>query len=76
MVKAIVNISEEANRVINIVKAKHGLKDKSEALNFIVSEFEEDILEPQFRPEFLESLKEARHEKFRKVKNFKDIFEK
>ena len=74
MVKAIVNISEEANRVINIVKAKHGLKDKSEALNFIVSEFEEDILEPQFRPGFIDSISKAEKGPFRKIKSIKDIF--
>ena len=33
MVQAMVNISEEANRVLNIVKAQYGLKDKSEAIS-------------------------------------------
>ncbi len=38
MVQAIVKIDEDANRIINIVKAKYGLKDKSEAINIIAKE--------------------------------------
>jgi len=33
MVKAIVTIDDRTNRIINIVKAKYGLKDKSQAIN-------------------------------------------
>ena len=36
MVKAIVELDEHSNRVINVVKAKYGLKDKSEAIEKIV----------------------------------------
>ena len=52
MVQAIININENANRVLNIVKAKYGFKDKSEAINLVVSEFEENLLEPELRPEY------------------------
>ncbi|MDL5502940.1 MAG: DUF2683 family protein, partial [Candidatus Methanoperedens sp.] len=54
MVKAIVNINERANRVLNIVKAKHGLKTKSDAINKVVSEYGKSLLEPELRPEFIE----------------------
>ena len=53
MVQAIINISEKANRVLNIVKAKHGLKDKSEAINIMAEEYGESILEPELRPEYI-----------------------
>ena len=52
MVQAIININENANRVLNIVKAKYGFKDKSEAINLVVSKFEENLLEPELRPEY------------------------
>ncbi len=58
MVKAIVDISEHANRIINIVKAKEGLKDKSQAIEKIVEDFEDKILEPPFKPEFVQELLE------------------
>ena len=56
MVQAVINISERTNRVLNIVKAKYGLNDKSEAINLVVKKFEEDSLEPELRPEYIEEL--------------------
>ena len=56
MVQAMIDIKEEANRVLNIVKAKYGLRDKSEAINLIVSEYEESFLEPELRPEYKKKL--------------------
>lgn len=52
MVQAVINIEENTNRVLNIVKAKFGLKDKSEAINLVVSEYEQTTLEPELRPEY------------------------
>ena len=52
MVQAVINIDENTNRVLNIVKAKFGLKDKSQAINLVVSEYEENTLEPELRPEY------------------------
>ena len=52
MVQAVINIDENTNRVLNIVKAKFGLKDKSEAINLVVNEYEQAALEPELRPEY------------------------
>ena len=70
MVKAIVTIDERTNRILNIVKAKYGLKDKSQALNLMAKQFETCVLEPELRPEFIESLKASEKEKTVKVKDF------
>ena len=56
MVQAVIDIPESANRVLNIVKAKHGLKDKSEAVIMVIKEYEEEILEPELRPEYKQKL--------------------
>ncbi len=64
MVQAVVNLDENANRVLNIVKAMYGLKDKSQAINLVVHEYEEDILEPELRPEYLEKLNRIRKGKY------------
>ncbi|MBI4162180.1 MAG: DUF2683 family protein [Candidatus Aenigmarchaeota archaeon] len=74
MVKAIVNLDERSNRIINIVKAKYGLKDKSEAIEQITKEYEQELLEPEFKPEFVESVIQASKGKFKKVKNTSDLF--
>lgn len=56
MVQAIINVEENVNRVLNIVKAKFGLKDKSQAINLVVQEYEENFLEPELRPEYKDKL--------------------
>ncbi len=52
MVQAVINVDEHTNRVLNIVKAKFGLKDKSQAINMVVLEYEQTALEPELRPEY------------------------
>ena len=54
MVQAIINIDENANRILNIIKAKFGLKDKSEAINRMAEQYEEEVLEPELKPEYIE----------------------
>ena len=70
MVQAIVNINDEANRVLNIVKAKHGLRTKSEAINIVVNEYGKSLLEPELRPEFIEKIKARQKEKTVKITDF------
>ena len=60
-----INIDENANRVLNIVKAKFGLKDKSEAIDLMAQQYEDLILEPELRPEFIKKMiKMKKTEKF------------
>ena len=64
MVQAVIDIEDKTNRVLNIVKAKFGLKDKSEAINLVVTEYEESFLEPQLRPEYktkIEKIVKGKH---------------
>jgi hypothetical protein len=74
MVKAIVTIDERTNRILNIVKAKYGLKDKSQAINLMAQQFEACVMEPELRPEFIESLKASESEKTVKVTDFADRY--
>ena len=60
MVKSLINLSERESRIINVVKAKYGLKDKSQALSVILKRYEECELEPQLRPEFVEEIEVSR----------------
>jgi hypothetical protein len=64
MVQAVINIDEHANRVLNIIKAKFGLKDKSEAITLVVNEYEQTSLEPELRPEYgvkIEKILKGKH---------------
>ena len=40
MVQAIVNVGNREDRVLTIVKGKYGLKNKSDAVNFVINNFE------------------------------------
>lgn len=44
------------------MKAKFGLKNKSEAVAIIAQTYEESFLEPELRPEYLEKLKKIEKE--------------
>jgi len=73
MVQAMINISDNTNQVLNIVKARFNLKDKSEAIEKVVLDYGEDILEPELRPEFIRKINSI--EKKGKFKTFKSIEE-
>lgn len=57
MVQAIIDISPRANRILNMIKAKHGLRTKSESIDRMAKDYEENILEPPLRPEYVRKLK-------------------
>ncbi len=40
-----INVEERTNHVLNIVKAKYGLRDKSLAIDRVVNEYEERLPE-------------------------------
>jgi hypothetical protein len=63
MVQAIINIEEHTNRILNIIKAKYGLKDKSAAIDFMATQYEEEILEPELKPEYVEKAKKIIQQK-------------
>ena len=62
MVKAIIDVHEHTNKILNIVKDKHGLKDKSKAIDQMAKDYEEKVLELELRPKVLESFKEKEKE--------------
>lgn len=63
MVQAIINIEDQTNRILNIIKAKFGLKDKSEAINMMAKQYEKSILEPELKPEYIEKAKKIMNQK-------------
>lgn len=75
MVKAIVDIDMEANKVLNHLKVEYGLKDKSQAINVMAKEFKKFVkVEPEIRPEFIKELKriqKGKHIKIGSMQNFR-----
>ncbi len=88
MVQAIITLGKEEDRVVNIVKAQHGFKNKSEAINLIVSKFHELIDEEAcpicddpnrpFKPEYVAKTQGIQKEKgipFKSIEELKKIIE-
>ena len=73
MVQAMIRISENANQILNIVKAKFNLKDKSEAIEKVVLDYGMEIMEPELRPEYARKL--LRIEENGKFKPYKKLDE-
>lgn len=79
MVQAIIDISENSNRVLNIIKAKYGLKDKSQAVDIMAENYQKLILEPELRPEYIKKALKIHSQpsiKVRTLKNLRKRYEK
>ncbi len=70
MVHALVELDENTNRVLNVVKAKYNLKDKGEAITFVVGEYVDYEGEPDLKPEFIERIKGIAKQKSIRVDDF------
>ena len=73
MVQAVINIRERANRILNIVKAKYGFKDKSQAIEHVIEKYESAFLEPELRPEYTEKLEKVRKGKYTKFSSVEEL---
>ena len=63
MASAIVNLTAENDMYINIIKAYRGIKNKSDAINFVVQEYAKEAIENELRPEYIRKLQKIRKEK-------------
>ena len=70
MVQALVQIDDNTNRVLNIVKATYNLSDKGEAIAFVVGRYIEEVDEPELKPEFINKIKAIQKQKSIKVNDF------
>ncbi|MCX6710555.1 MAG: DUF2683 family protein [Candidatus Woesearchaeota archaeon] len=74
MVQAIVNLGEREDRLLTIVKGKFGLKNKSDAVNFVIGKYEEELLEPELRPEYVQKIRNIEKKgKFTSYKNLSEL---
>ncbi len=70
MVQALIELDENTNRVLNVVKAKYNLNDKSQAITLVVEKYIETSGEPELKPEFIEKIRKTEKQKSIKVKDF------
>ncbi len=70
MVHALITLTEETNRVLNVVKARHGLKDKAQAIEFVVNTFAQ-LEEPELLPSFVKKMKRIEKQPSIRVDDFR-----
>lgn len=82
MVLARLELDDYANNVLNVVKAKYNLHDKSEALNKFVEIYGDEFVEREVRDDYVKKLIEiekqhfVKHDKRRMTKQqFNELFE-
>lgn len=66
MISARVDLKPYSNKVLNVVKAKYDLRDKSEALNKFIELYGGEEVEPEVRGDYLEKLDKIEKEHFKK----------
>ncbi len=74
MAQALIHLDEHEDRILTIVKGKYGFKNKSQAVNFVIHKFEEELLEPELRPEYarkLETIRKGKYAKFRSIEELR-----
>lgn len=73
MVTAIIKIEDNTNQVLNIIKAKYNLKDKSKAIDVMAQEYAQEILDAELRPEYVRKLKKIKSKKGVKFNNISGL---
>jgi hypothetical protein len=56
LMKALLDIPQDVNQTLNIVKAQYNLKNKVQAITLVVNSFKQDHMEPELRPEFIQKI--------------------
>lgn len=62
MVQNVIDIDENEDRILNIVKAQFGLKNKSQAVALVLKIYSESFLEPELRSEYVEKIRKIEKE--------------
>lgn len=87
MVQAIITLGEQEDKIVNVVKAQHGFKNKSEAINFVVATFHKEILDDAcpicdgdklLKPAFVKKIQAIEKEKgipFKHIEELRKIIE-
>lgn len=56
MVHARVELNDHANKVLNVIKAKYDLRDKSAAINKMADMFGNEFIDVEATPQYMEEL--------------------
>ena len=78
MVKTIIEIRERQNKILNIIKEMHRLKNNNEAITFVLEDYEGN-LEQEVRPEYVRKIRRIDKQKgipFKNIQELRDMIER
>lgn len=70
-VSARVELNQYANKVISVIKAKYGLKDKSDAINKFAELYGDEVVEKEAKDKYLKKVMETVDKHMKKYGNRK-----
>jgi hypothetical protein len=73
MTQALIKLEEHEDRVLTIIKGKYGLKNKNDAVRFVIDRFEEELLEPRLRPEYVGKIEKIQRQKGVAFKSIQEL---
>ncbi|MEI8363972.1 MAG: hypothetical protein WCF78_00755 [archaeon] len=71
MINARICLDDEANKILNIFKAKNGFKDKSEAINNFVKTYGKHEIYPEVKDEYIYEMEKGIAQYLKSNPNFK-----
>ncbi|MBS3060259.1 MAG: DUF2683 family protein [DPANN group archaeon] len=79
MSQVTVTLERNADKVVGIIKSAYGFSSKDKAIQFIIMETGEEIIERELRPEFVKKIlnleKKGKFNKYRSVNSLRDEIE-
>ena len=74
-ISARIELGQYANRVLTVLKAKYGLKDKSEAINKFAEMYGEEIVEEEANEEYIKKIIDISNKHLERYKDRKMTLE-
>ncbi len=73
MASGIVSFNDHTNRLLNMIKAKFDLKNKSDAVNFVIEKYGNEALEEEVRPEYIEKIRKLMKQPAKKYSSLAEM---
>mgnify|MGYP001180260404 CR=1 FL=1 len=74
MVQTMINLTKNQDKIVNMVKVMMDLGNKNEAIRHIISRYNDELMEPHLRPEFVAKIKKIEKEKNLKYRNLDELW--
>ena len=76
MTQVTVTLDKELDKVVGIIKSAYGISSKDKAIQYIIRDKADEMLERELKPEFIEEMKNLQQTaKFKSYKSMDEFWE-